>query len=274
MAKNRTEAIAAVLAALVPTLTLAELIALWNNELNDTYLFRKDIIASETPSAGAVTIDYSNKDTATVTTGVNLAVSFTNIENGDVKYLVITKAATNSISFAGATDITEYPTYINNIPILVPYQIFNKNGAIYAKAMIASIINGGAGGIFAADFKSFPNSQAVKEWQEGQVAPWQNPSYNANFSAGTFPLQFRTINTGVFGTMLQLRGDMLTTASSGAAFTLPGSSRPATHRADTFIKPPSGVGVVHITDSGLGVVESTSWSTTDDNKFNITMPLD
>lgn len=131
---NRTEIKTAVTTALVPTLTLAQHITLLNDEVNESTVFRKDVIASETPIGAAVTIDYSDKDTATVTITVSTTVSFTNIENGDVKYLVITKGAGNTISFAGATDLTNFNIYINSQAGIFLYSISNKNGVIYTKA--------------------------------------------------------------------------------------------------------------------------------------------
>ncbi len=135
MANNRTEAKTAVSTALVPTLTLAQHITLLNDEINESTVFRKDVIASETPVGGNVTIDYSDKDTATVTTAVNLAVSFTNIVNGDVKYLEIIKAATNTISFAGSTDVSPRKNYINTAVTVVAYEVKNKNGNIYVNSI-------------------------------------------------------------------------------------------------------------------------------------------
>ncbi len=132
---NRTETKAAVTAALVPTLTLANHITLLNDSVNESAVFRKDIIATETEAAGLVTINYANKDTATVTTAVNLAVSFTNIENGDVKYLSITKGATDTISFTGATDVSIRKDYIDGTATLVVYEVFNKNGNIYVHSI-------------------------------------------------------------------------------------------------------------------------------------------
>lgn len=152
MANNRTEAKSATTSALVPTLTLAQLITLWNNELNDSYIFEKDIIASETEAGGNVTINYANKDTATVTTAVNLTVSFTNLENGAVKYLEITKAATNTVSFAGATDVSISQNTIDTTTTLVTYEIFNKNGSIYVRALLLGII----------DIANIPNLSANK----------------------------------------------------------------------------------------------------------------
>jgi len=138
MAKNnRDEAIIVTTAALVPTLTLAQHEVMLNDNVLNSVVFEKDVIASETPAAGAVTIDYEDKDTATVTTAVDLAVSFTNLENGAVKYLEVTKAAANVISFVGAVDKVNFRDYINTVETVVCYRISNKNGVIYAEALFA-----------------------------------------------------------------------------------------------------------------------------------------
>ena len=132
---NRTETKAAVTAALVPTLELSDHITLLNDSVNESVVFRKDIIAVESPIGAALTIDYSNKDTATATISVNTTISFTNIENGDVKYLSVAKGATNTVAFSGATDVSSRKGYINLIPTLVVYQVFNKNGNIYVNCI-------------------------------------------------------------------------------------------------------------------------------------------
>ena len=132
---NSTEAKAAVTSTLVPTLTLAQHKTLLNDNILNSTVFQKDVIATETPIAGAVTIDYSNKDTATVTTAVDLAVSFSNLENGAVKYLSITKVATNAISFVGATDTSIRKDYITKVSTLVVYRVSNKNGNIYVESI-------------------------------------------------------------------------------------------------------------------------------------------
>jgi hypothetical protein len=132
---NRAEAIIVAEAALVPTLTLAQHKAMLNENILNSVVFDKDVIASETPVAGAVTIDYSDKDLATVTTAINLAVSFTNLENGAVKYLEVTKSAANVISFVGALDMVDFREYINTVETVVCYRISNKNGIIYVEAL-------------------------------------------------------------------------------------------------------------------------------------------
>lgn len=134
---NRTEAQSAVTSDIVATVTNTIHRTLLNDKILNSVVFEKDIIASETPSAGAVTIDYSNKDTATVTTAVDLAVSFSNLENGAIKYLEVTKAATNVISFVGASDHINFRDYINTVETVVVYRISNKNGVIYIEALFA-----------------------------------------------------------------------------------------------------------------------------------------
>lgn len=133
--KNRTEAIADVNTTIVPTVTNSAHRGLLNNSILNSVVFEKDIIASETPGGGAVTIDYSNKDLAQVTTATDLTVSFTNLENGSVKYLEVTKAATNVISFSGAIDVSLPKETIKTVSTLVIYRVSNKNNNICVESI-------------------------------------------------------------------------------------------------------------------------------------------
>jgi hypothetical protein len=131
---NRAEAIIVAEDTLVPTLTLIQHKTMLNDNILNSVKFDKDVIASQTPTAGAVTIDYATKDMATVTTAVDLAVSFTNLQNGAVKYLEVTKAAANVISFVGATDMSKNNNWILANTVIV-YRILNKNSVIYCEAL-------------------------------------------------------------------------------------------------------------------------------------------
>lgn len=127
---NRGEAQTEVTTKIVPAVTNAIHIDVLNNDILEGIVFEKDEIAIETPGGGTVTIDYSNKDTATVSVASNLAVSFTNLENGAVKYLAITKLAGNAITFSGATDVSQRKAYINDIVTVVHYEVREKNGIV------------------------------------------------------------------------------------------------------------------------------------------------
>lgn len=128
--KNRAEAIVQVGVKIVPSVSNSIHKDLLNNDILNGVVFEKDVISTQTPSGGNVIVDYSNKDTATVVTASNLSVSFTNIENGAVKFLSITKAAANNVSFAGAIDVSLRKAYIDSKVSLVQYEVRNKNGLI------------------------------------------------------------------------------------------------------------------------------------------------
>jgi len=131
MAKNRTELINAVNTQIQPTVTTAIHRAVLNDELIDSGVFRKDVIASETVSGGAVTVDFNNKDLATITAPDNLTVSFSNLENGDInKYVAITKLAGKTISFTSATDTSLRKSFINASSGLIIYRIECKNNIV------------------------------------------------------------------------------------------------------------------------------------------------
>ena len=132
---NRTEAISAANTQIVPTIEATELRIFLNDSFINSVTFDKDVIGSETPAGGAVTINFGTKDLATVTTAVNLAVSFTNLQNGSVKYLAITKQDLNAITFVGAVDVSIRKNYINSIVTVVIYSISNKNGTICVESI-------------------------------------------------------------------------------------------------------------------------------------------
>ena len=131
---NRTEAESAINAAIVPTVTNTIHKNLLNDELISSFNFRKDVIDSETPSVGAVTVDFSDKDLATIVAGGNLTVSFSNLVNGDdSKFIYITKSASDVIQFSGATDVSKNKKYINSVATTLVYEVFQKNGSIYVR---------------------------------------------------------------------------------------------------------------------------------------------
>jgi hypothetical protein len=140
---NRDEATAQVIALIVPTITNALHIDMLNDNIVNSAVFRKDVIDSApAPVANAVTADFVSSDTVLITTTGNLAISFSGLENGDVKYIVLTKNATNAVAFTGATDLTEQTNFVDTVLTSVLYQIYSKNGVIYAKAVNNTLLSG------------------------------------------------------------------------------------------------------------------------------------
>lgn len=133
--KNREEAKIQVAAKIVPTVTTTILEDVLNEDMNEGIVFEKDVIKIVTPAGSNEVIDYADRDTAIITIVVNTSFSFTSLENGAVKFLVITKQAANTISFAGSTDTSARKTFINTTPTLVVYRVSNKNGAIYVESI-------------------------------------------------------------------------------------------------------------------------------------------
>lgn len=132
-AQNRDELQTQIDSTFVATLAIANHRSYLKDPQAESLVFRKDVIASETPSGGTVTVDYSNKDLATASITANLTVSFSGMENGDVKYLLITKSATNTVSFSGANDMVRFRDLINTELTSILYRITNKNNVIYVE---------------------------------------------------------------------------------------------------------------------------------------------
>jgi hypothetical protein len=131
---NRDEAKVRVDTVIVPKVNNVNHRGLLNDDILSSIIFRKDVILSETPAGGSVTIDYDNKDLASFTTAVNITISFTNIANGDVKYIALTKNAGNTVSFSGAFDTSPRRAYIDSTITYVVYEVANKNGNIYVRS--------------------------------------------------------------------------------------------------------------------------------------------
>lgn len=131
---NRIEAKAATDTSLIATLSLAQHKTYLKDEVLNGVTFDKDVIDDETPAGAALTVDFSNKDTARATVTVSTAVSFIGMQNGMVKYLVITKQAANIITFSGATDATKNVRQIGFMTLIV-YRVSNKNGLIYVEGL-------------------------------------------------------------------------------------------------------------------------------------------
>ena len=133
--KNRTEVVSRVNSQIVPTVTNAIHRAFLIDDFVNSAVLRKDVITSATPVGNAVTADFTASDCITITTAVDLDITVSGMENGDVKYIVLTKNATNAVAFTGVADVTPQTTFLDNVLTSVVYEIVNKNGLIYARAL-------------------------------------------------------------------------------------------------------------------------------------------
>jgi len=131
---DRNEAIAEVNAAIVdsPKVSTATHRDLLNDEILSSVQFRKDVTGIETPSGGNVVVSFLTKDFATITTSSNISISVTDLPDGDIKYIALTKNAGNTVSFSGITDVSARRDYVDTEATYIVYRITSKNSNIYA----------------------------------------------------------------------------------------------------------------------------------------------
>jgi hypothetical protein len=222
-----------------------ELDAINGERQNELVLFRKDVIsASQTDT----TIDFSsNEDLILVNVSgipsTTPTLTVNNVVNGDTsKYIQVTKAITQNVMWANATDITNDAGILISETV-VTYHITSKNGLLYAKALAATDV----------------------------VESWKTPAYNAGYSDGAQPLQYRK-NKG----KLEIRGVMISTNATGTAFTLPTGYRPIYRVHPDRISATAGVTLLpyEINTSGNVSNGSDNWNTAGTNEFNNIIILD
>jgi hypothetical protein len=132
---NRTEVVQQVNAKIIPTVTTDILSGLLNDDLIENVLFRKDVIDTDSPSSGVAVIDYTDKDLSTITLVENTVFSFANLQDGDIKWLAVTKGAADTITFSGSVDISSRKVYINTTATLVVYRVIRKNLEVFCDAI-------------------------------------------------------------------------------------------------------------------------------------------
>ena len=179
MALDRQESKAQIAANNVPTVTNAINNTMLQNNILDNVVLRKDEKSSASGAGLATyTANFANNEQV-ILTGVNqnIAISFSNLEDGDVRYLYITKGAANVVSFTGALDMTQNRFYIDNFATSSLYRITSKNGVIYVEAI---------------------NSPSIQSWVS--VTPAANWSgtikYRINYFTGKVELYISVTSTG------------------------------------------------------------------------------
>jgi hypothetical protein len=270
MALNRTELKTQIDTVIVATLAIATHRAYLKDDQSDSLVFRKDIIASETPAGGNVTVDFSDKDLATIITTSNLAVSFTGMENGDVKYMVITKNAGNSITFTGATNRTNFTKLINQSSGAVPFIVYNKNNSISVQALYETIIEGTLSDINAANPYKFPTCEAVSDAID--AIPIAEVKY-ADAAIGTWNMdttEFRsvTIPAVVMANESRIRGVVINIYEDGNNFSYPLDYFPPseTKPAGSFILNLQGSGSLDMRRLTNGIFDGSGFNSTSQNR--------
>jgi len=138
--QNRSETATTLNIVYQPTLAIAtertEML-----QLASDMCFRKDVIASQVTTGDNITVDYTAKDMRVVdcaTTNFNANITFSGLDNGDVKYLLVSKNSGKTISFANALDNTDYPTRTLTLTSCL-YAVYSKNGVLQVKLLTKTV---------------------------------------------------------------------------------------------------------------------------------------
>lgn len=100
----------------------------------DNCIFRKDVATSTTASGTTKTLEFLNVDYIEVTQSNNVEYTLNNVQQGEVKFLKITKTANQTIEFSAATDVSIRKGFINSTTVVI-YRIINKDGDLYVESI-------------------------------------------------------------------------------------------------------------------------------------------
>lgn len=225
--KNRNEAISQVNTKIVPKVRNTTHRDLLNNDILNSIQFRKDVIGTATPSGGNVTADFTNYDLVTVSTSDNLVVSFSGLENGDVKYLQITKPLTKSITFSGATDLSAMTNVITDLFTVAVYQIVNKNNVIYSIIQQNTILRGSFADIQNSVTTKIPTCQDIKSFILLGSYPEQTTWQTATLLYGSGIVSYRKTNKCYLEIYIETLSINFTTNPFGQIFQLPTEYTPS-----------------------------------------------
>ena len=136
---NRTTEKANIQALNIPSVTNAEMNTMLQNYLADNLQFREDVAVVQNSSLSSITVDFTGKDRVDLTrTGGALNITVSGLDDGDRKFLLITKTAGQVISWVGVTDVTPLVDNIDALS-LVLYEIVSKGSNYYARAYALTV---------------------------------------------------------------------------------------------------------------------------------------
>lgn len=136
---NRTTVKSNIVTKNVPTVNNTILGDILNADLADNICFREDVAVTQSSSASAISVDFTGKDRVDLTrTGGTLNITVTGIEDGETKFLLVTKTAGQAVTWVGVTDITPIKSNADALP-LVLYEIVRKGSNYFVKAWVETI---------------------------------------------------------------------------------------------------------------------------------------
>jgi hypothetical protein len=130
--KNRTEIKSAATTALQPTLTLNTHRTFINDDFADNALFKKDIATTVTATSTSTSLDFATDDRKDFNDGgFDSALTITNFNDGEVKYIHVTKTAGKTLSFTGGWTFLSTNKKITQSTNFI-IELINKNSKLIA----------------------------------------------------------------------------------------------------------------------------------------------
>ena len=161
---NRTDAISQVNTLIVPQVTNVTHRQLLNDNILNSVNFRKDIIASTSAAGGVATCDFSNTELITLSLSDSVAINFTGLQNGDLRWLYITKPTTKAVNFNSAFDVTPFIKNVTALKTSVLYEVYNKNGVVFVRAVTDTLPEAVLADIVSGDVNKIPTAKAVQDY--------------------------------------------------------------------------------------------------------------
>ena len=140
MSSNRTTVKTNVNNKIVPVMITETHREVLNADFADNIVFREDVVSSTYSGSNPVNVCFSGRDRANlvVTGTINVAMTLTGLDDGDVKFILLTKTANKTVTFLNANDLTPIQDYITAASKVL-YRITSKNGTYYAEALKQTI---------------------------------------------------------------------------------------------------------------------------------------
>lgn len=141
MSDNRTTVKNKISALNVPSVSNADMNTMLRNYLADNLMFLADVAVYKIYlTTSNITLDFDEVDRIDLERrGGALNLTIANLNDGNVKWVRITKSVSEVITWVNAIDETEIPDNITNLDAVL-YMVVNKGGTIYVKAFTNSVL--------------------------------------------------------------------------------------------------------------------------------------
>lgn len=162
-AQNRT-ALKAQVAAWAATLDLEVTHKPTEQNILDSVVLNRDVVSS-IASSGTITLDFTGAEVVELTTTNDCTISFTGIETGESKVLIINKELGNILTFVAVSGIID-DDYVSASLEYCVFLVTKKGAATPIQTVVTPL--------FASfDFSSIPTPESPGAWQELSLyVPW------------------------------------------------------------------------------------------------------